>query len=284
MRFDGDKGGRPPSAERARVADAHARVLSEWSKGKTDREIAAELGLSKGVVHGIVQRSRGPDAEKAKSDHKRNTAARGPAETRAHKDPDREARVLARWADGETAGQIGMALGVTRNTVIGVVHRAGKGRREKAPFRAGQRVRLKRPGGAQTIGAGSVSHAGPGESPGAIKVAEPARCSPPGKARGAEDRDVGAINAEAPHPLPAPLANSAPPAPRCDGVTIGELEPHHCRFPLGDVVARATLYCGASRGLRGPAFCDAHAARAYTAAGLRHYSRQQPQEGAHHHG
>lgn len=125
MRWDGDRGGRPPAVERARVQDVEARVLKLWGYGKTYREIGGDLGLSKGTVTGIVDRSSGPAAEKAKSDHRLNIAARETTrKMRARKDPERQARILEIWRLGQSATQIGMALGVTRNVVIGIVARA----------------------------------------------------------------------------------------------------------------------------------------------------------------
>lgn len=124
MRWEGDRGGRLPTAERARVQDAEARVLKLWAAGKTYAEIAGDLGLSRGTVTGIIDRSSGPEAEKAKSDHRHNMAAREKTRKTWCKDPERDVLILAQWARGESATQIGNALGVTRNVVIGIVSRA----------------------------------------------------------------------------------------------------------------------------------------------------------------
>lgn len=102
--------------------DLRARIMSEWAKGRFPSEIASEFGLTKSKVDHIVR--DGPDAAKASADHFRNKAAREPRKYQSPESADREARVLELWGGGASAGEIGDEFGITRNTVIGIVHRA----------------------------------------------------------------------------------------------------------------------------------------------------------------
>src|ERR1700691_1142029 len=93
-------------------------ILRDWAAGKTETEIAAALGVTVHVVGHAVQRSYGPDAEKAQADHRLSKAARGCVRLRDQESFDREARVLALWAEGRVASEVGDALGISRNAVI----------------------------------------------------------------------------------------------------------------------------------------------------------------------
>ena len=124
MRYEGDRGGRPTSAERAGVENSRARILNEWAKGKFAPEIARELGLSEGMVHGVIGRRSGPEAENATADHYRNKAMREVPKYRSRESIDREAKMLNLWADGASAGDIAAEFHISRNIVIGVIHRS----------------------------------------------------------------------------------------------------------------------------------------------------------------
>lgn len=97
-------------------------LADEWAKGRFPSEIAGELGLTESKVNHIVR--DGPEAAKASADHFRNKAAREPRKYQSPESVDREARVLNLWGGGASAGEIGDEFGITRNTVIGIVHRA----------------------------------------------------------------------------------------------------------------------------------------------------------------
>jgi hypothetical protein len=132
MRFDGDRGGRLPARAREKVPDAIETVLAKWGDGMSHREIASALGLSKGTIVGLIQRSSGPIADKARSDHRLNVGARQSArKTGIRKHPDLDQRVATQWISGKSASEIATDLGVTRNTVIGIISR-GKFERPQA--------------------------------------------------------------------------------------------------------------------------------------------------------
>jgi DNA-binding CsgD family transcriptional regulator len=134
MRYEGDRGGRPTSAERAGVENSRARILNEWAKGKFAPEIARELGLSEGMVHGVIGRRSGPEAEKASADHYRNKAMREGPKYRSRESIDREAMMLNLWADGASAGDIAAEFHISRNIVTGVIYRS-KGENAEAAKR-----------------------------------------------------------------------------------------------------------------------------------------------------
>lgn len=156
---------------------------------------------------------------------------------------ERVATLTKLWADGESASKIAMKLGgVTRNAVI------GKAARLKLPTRLGlQRGRHRsrpksdfvRPAG-RHMGVG-VSHFE------RLVLGKTVRAGVPG----------GASNAR---PLPDTSEELViPPAER---KTIDDLEPHHCRWPIGDPRSPDFHFCGKGK-VQGLPYCEHHVRRAY---------------------
>ncbi|MFG1241232.1 GcrA family cell cycle regulator [Xanthobacter sp. V7C-4] len=145
------------------------------------------------------------------------------------------------WSEGLSASQIATELGeVTRNAVIGKVHRLGLSGRAKSPAPAPARPRSKtdrperpeaRPNRPATIG-------------NTVLAAEP------------ED-----MPEEAPAPAPAPKAsdNVVPMAQRC---TIMNLTESTCRWPLGEPGTESFHFCG-GKSNPGTPYCTVHARMAY---------------------
>lgn len=138
------------------------------------------------------------------------------------------------WLDGLSASQIAKQLGgVTRNAVIGKVHRLGLSGRA-APSQPA------RP---------------------AFKAPRPAR--PAATAMPAAPRRVVAAEPVAPSPSPIPMQPSVPvlrnEAP--GSATVLTLGAHMCKWPIGDPSSDGFTFCG-RRSSEGP-YCVEHARVAY---------------------
>jgi len=130
------------------------------------------------------------------------------------------------WQDGLSASQIAKQLGgVTRNAVIGKVHRLGLSGRA-TPSKP-QRTTFKAPRPARAL---TSSPSAP------RRLAEPV----------------------AHHPAPAPVryVDEAP-----GTATVLTLGAHMCKWPIGDPATEGFTFCG--KGSHDGPYCDAHAQIAY---------------------
>ncbi len=148
------------------------------------------------------------------------------------------------WADGLSASQIANELGgVTRNAVIGKVHRLGLSGRGKT--------------GAQPAKPRKPRAAGGNASPSAPN------------ARSTQPRTVGATALKADFaPAPKPIVEREP-APVKDLVipveeraTILTLTESKCKWPIGDPTSEDFYFCG-KRSTPGMPYCEHHARIAY---------------------
>jgi GcrA cell cycle regulator len=157
---------------------------------------------------------------------------------------ERVERLKKLWSDGLSASQIAadLAGGVTRNAVIGKVHRLGLSGRGK-PSGAG----TPRP-----------------------RKAAPRAPSAPTTFDQLRRRSATAL-APARAPLPEaevayqPLPVEEVVIPMSERVTIMELRDSMCRWPLGDPSTAEFRFCGARAGTAGP-YCGYHAQLAYQPA------------------
>ena len=149
------------------------------------------------------------------------------------------------WEDGQSASKIAAQLGgVTRNAVIGKVHRLGlSGRVLKAgEDAAGGR---RKPELEAEIEAGALA-----------EVPEPVAILP--------------LRTEADLPAPAPEPVALAVSQR---VTIMDLRESMCRWPLGDPTTVDFGFCGA-RSITGLPYCTQHAQIAYQPAAERKRDRR----------
>jgi GcrA cell cycle regulator len=152
------------------------------------------------------------------------------------------------WMDGKSASQIANLLGhgLTRNAVIGKVHRLGLAGRAKSPSAASIHARTSQP-----------------------RVVRPSVPRPVAAPRIVRGATALAFHAQ-------PLAEPEPDLesvvlPMSLKVTIVELKEAMCRWPLGDPTSPDFRYCG-SPSQSGP-YCPYHGRLAYQPADSRRRDR-----------
>jgi GcrA cell cycle regulator len=160
------------------------------------------------------------------------------------------------WSDGLSASQIAAELGnVTRNAVIGKVHRLGLSGRAKsaaAPAAPRNAAPRKAPARAPSHPMGSATTATRG-----------AHALAPHFSAEAEAE----IEAEQ-----APLPSEDVVIPFSERVTIMELREYMCRWPMGDPTSPDFRFCGA-RSQTGLPYCSYHSRIAYQPAADRRRDR-----------
>ena len=138
------------------------------------------------------------------------------------------------WADGLSASQIAAELGgITRNAVIGKVHRLGLSGRAKSPSSTAPRPRKARPSGM-------------------MRVSRPAIR---GNTALAYDYEVE----------PEPDLIEIPAEQRR---TLLQLNEHTCRWPIGDPGSEGFYFCGGDTANELP-YCSYHSRVAYQPASER---------------
>jgi GcrA cell cycle regulator len=157
------------------------------------------------------------------------------------------------WADGKSASQIAALLGhgLTRNAVIGKVHRLGLAGRAKSPGSSAPRPRQPSTAPMHRVAAPRASMLG----------------SMPRVVRGAT------ALALAPETMldAQPQILESVVLPMSLRVTIVDLKEAMCRWPLGDPTSPDFRYCGATAS-SGP-YCAHHGALAYQPAQERRRDR-----------
>ncbi len=159
------------------------------------------------------------------------------------------------WADGLSASQIAAEIGgVTRNAVIGKVHRLGLSGRAKAPA-AASAVRQAAPRKAASSG----GHRTVPRSPA------------PSQARPVIEFPVQTEIAD--------IVSEDVIVPFSERVTIMELKEGMCRWPMGDPTKAEFRFCGAKCGIGTP-YCTHHARIAYQPAADRRRERDRERRAA----
>ncbi|HUO53544.1 MAG TPA: GcrA family cell cycle regulator [Rhodoblastus sp.] len=153
------------------------------------------------------------------------------------------------WLDGLSASQIAneLAHGITRNAVIGKVHRLGLSGRVKSPAPVPARPRSK------------------------TRSEDEARAPSAPIAQG----NLAVAVESRPLPAPAPRpASSEVVIPMSERVSIMELRESMCRWPLGDPASPDFRYCGAKMQIGLGPYCAHHARIAYQPAQDRRRDRE----------
>ncbi|MGR7994704.1 MULTISPECIES: GcrA family cell cycle regulator [unclassified Xanthobacter] len=145
------------------------------------------------------------------------------------------------WSEGLSASQIAAELGeVTRNAVIGKVHRLGlSGRTKAAPAPTTRPRTSARPEGREQ--------------------ARPQRPLTQGNVALAPELEDLVEEAPAPAPEPEMASNVVPMGQRC---TIMNLTESTCRWPMGEPGTDSFYFCG-SKSNPGSPYCAHHARIAY---------------------
>lgn len=137
------------------------------------------------------------------------------------------------WQDGLSASQIAKQLGgVTRNAVIGKVHRLGLSGRA-APSKPQRTV---------------------------FKAPRPARVAPAAPSAPRRIAEPVPVAAAAPAPAPVRYVDEAP-----GMATVLTLGTHMCKWPIGDPALDTFTFCGRRSEENGP-YCHEHAQVAYQPA------------------
>lgn len=170
------------------------------------------------------------------------------------------------WGDGQSASQIAKALGgVTRNAVIGKVHRLGLSNRAAGPAPA----KATDPVGAKSAAMETLKPEAkpiPAEKVMSGTKAEPASAAP----RPAIPARKAIIPAGQPLP-PQPSANEISPEAiasqrevekKAKRLTLMELTERTCKWPIGDPATPDFWFCGLPAE-QGKPYCEAHVGVAF---------------------
>jgi GcrA cell cycle regulator len=161
------------------------------------------------------------------------------------------------WMEGFSASQIAAELGegVTRNAVIGKVHRLKLSGRAK-PASTAPRVRsTPRSGGPRRTSSASVGSRG-SLAAGLVKQRALTHAAPMIGATAlkiAEDLEVEALAAPQVAELFIPVEQR---------LTLLQLSEHTCKWPIGDPLTTDFYFCG-QHSEEGKPYCDFHSRRAY---------------------
>ena len=163
---------------------------------------------------------------------------------------DRVETLKKLWAEGLSASQIAtkLAMGVTRNAVIGKVHRLNLAGRVTAPRAQAQRTAGRKPA-KEGISAAPRSHAPSMPNAGATAMKPQTQIH------------YNPRVAPLPEPKPLRLVDSAK-----DGrITILHLSDKTCKWPIGDPNHEDFCFCGHGPRDKSP-YCEYHARMAYQPA------------------
>lgn len=163
------------------------------------------------------------------------------------------------WKQGLTTGEIGKRLGVSKNSIVGKVHRLQLDARPSPIKKKDEMPENKAPEQA----AASVSETAPVKT--AEKPKETAKAKPAAKpvSPAVEEKNIPSPAKPAKEPVKSFTPKPAAPAKSYNGnAKLTDLDNHTCRWPIGDPKDENFHFCG--RKIRmGQTYCEEHAALAY---------------------
>ena len=150
------------------------------------------------------------------------------------------------WAQGMTTGEIGKKLGVSKNSVVGKVHRLGLSGRPSP-----------------------IKKKDNDEKPAAAPKTKPEKTTekPAPKEKAPSPAAAPAAKPASETPAPAPKVSAQPTvSPVKNGkTTLTDLDNHTCRWPIGDPKDENFHFCGRKVKI-GQTYCEEHANIAYVKA------------------
>lgn len=165
-------------------------------------------------------------------------------------DDDRIATLIEMWRSGATAAKIGERIGVSRNAVIGKMHRLKKAGAihddQRVTAAAEPRTSIREP---------KIT---PIENGGAREIEKPSEPQPTSGVVLAEKEKTAMAN-EGDNQL-APIEDVPEPPPTKRGIHLTKLRPRSCRWPLWGGIERPTFrYCGDETPDIEHSYCQHHA-------------------------
>ncbi|RMD48408.1 MAG: GcrA cell cycle regulator [Alphaproteobacteria bacterium] len=181
------------------------------------------------------------------------------------------------WAEGKSASQIAKELGgVTRNAVIGKVHRLGLSNRNKDAAKPA-------PAAEEPAKAAPAAAEAPAEPPAEPAPTEPEAAAPASEPEAPASQDEVPVVATGPVPPRRPVGQPGQPLPpqpstseispdalarmreaekRARKLSLMELTERTCKWPIGDPATEEFWFCGLPAE-PGKPYCEAHVAVAY---------------------
>lgn len=156
-------------------------------------------------------------------------------------------QLRAMWVEGLTTGEIGKRLGVSKNSIVGKVHRLGLSGRPSP-------IKKKEDGNAA--------------APAAEPQAKPAKeKNPPKEPKAAKPKPEKTAVAEevSVEKMPEKTECVSKPHSHNGKTMLTDLDNHTCRWPLGDPKDENFHFCGKKVRI-GQTYCDEHANIAYVKA------------------
>lgn len=182
------------------------------------------------------------------------------------------------WKEGLTTGEIGRRLGVSKNSIVGKVHRLQLDGRP-SPIKKKDEAGEKKP--AKTTAQSKVSQTS--KVPQTPKAALPAKPAPAALPKIPQVPRISQVPQTSQTPkaeprkeekkpektqvflskeMSAPIIPNARPKSRDGRITLTDLDNHTCRWPLGDPTDENFHFCGKKVRV-GQTYCDEHSATAY---------------------
>ena len=176
---------------------------------------------------------------------------------------DRVEKLKAMWGEGQSASQIAKALGgVTRNAVIGKVHRLGLSNRATGAKSAASPAAPTAEAKPAKAAPKSAPAAAPAPTAETVVVAAPATPHKP-------VIQSSTMRREPPPPTPAMVEDAARTAQalaaiqkKAKKLDLLELTERTCKWPIGDPATEDFYFCGLGCA-PGKPYCDAHVAVAF---------------------